>query len=99
MLLSARVMTNKLVAFPPTRAAESEFLAECELRHTKAATIVCSEKDRRMQPARVCFGGDAALMGKHHRRKPDLPIARAWVKLRDCLRAMGFDPKVNMDAS
>ena len=84
MLLSARVMTKKLIALLPTRAAKSEFLAECELRHTKAATIVCSEKDRWMQPARVCLGGDAAVIGKHHRRKPDLPIARAWVKLRDC---------------
>ena len=40
-----------------------------------------------------------AVLGKHHRRKPDLPIARAWVKLRDCLCAMGLDLKVNMDAS
>ena len=45
MLLSARVMTKKLIALLPTRAAKSEFLAECVLRHTKAATIVCSEKD------------------------------------------------------
>ena len=52
-----------------------------------------------MQPARVCLGGDAAVLGKHHRRQLDLPIARAWVKLRDCLRAMGLDLKVNMDAS
>ena len=81
MLLSARVMTKKLIALPPTRAAKSEFLTECELRHTKAATIVRSEKDRWMQPARVCLGGDAAALGKHHRRKPELSIAPCvrWV--------------------
>ena len=83
MLLSARVMTKQLIALLPTRAAKSEFSAECELRRTKCATIVCSEKDRWMQRARVCLGGDVAVLGKHHRRKPDLPIARAWVKLRD----------------
>ena len=81
MLLSGRVMTKKLIALPPTRAAKSEFLTECELRHTKAATIVRSETDRWMQPARVCLGGDAAALGKHHRRKPDLSIAPCvrWV--------------------
>ena len=63
MLLSARVMTKKLIALLPTRAAKSEFLAECELRHTKAATNVCTEKDRWMLPARVCLGGDAAVLG------------------------------------
>ena len=94
MLLSAHVMTKKLIALLPTRAAKSEFFAECELRHTKAATIVCSLKDRWLQPARLCPGGDAAVPGKHHRRKPDLPIERASVKLRDCLRAMSLDLKV-----
>ena len=80
-MLSGRVMTKKLIAPPPTRAAKSEFLTECELRHTKAATIVRSEKDRWMQPARVCLGGDAAALGKHHRRKPESSIAPCvrWV--------------------
>ena len=99
MLLSERMMTKKLIALLPTRAAKTENSAECELRHTKAATIVRSEKDRWMQPARVCLGRDAAVLGKHHRRKPDLPIARAWVNLLDCLRAMGLDLKVNMGPS
>ena len=44
------------------------------------------------------LGGDEAVLGKHHRRKPNLPIARAWVKLRDCLRAVGLDQEVNMDS-
>ena len=50
-----------------------------------------------MQLARVCFGGDAAVLDEQHRRKPDLPIARAWVMLRDCFRAMGLDLKAVMD--
>ena len=52
-----------------------------------------------MQLARVCLGGDAAVLDEQHRRKLDLPIARAWVMLRDCLRAMGLDLKVDVDAS
>ena len=47
----------------------------------------------------MCLRKDAAVLGNRHPRKPDLPIARAWVKLRDRLRAMGLDLKVNMDAS
>ena len=77
-----RARGDQEVDYPSTHSSgQVRVLNECELRHTKAATIVRSEKDRWMQRAPVCLGGDAAALGKHHRRKPELSIAPCvrWV--------------------
>ena len=83
MLLSARVITKKLIALLPTRAAKSEFLAECVLRHQGCND--CVQRERLMDTTCTSVlrrGCGCAWLA------PDLPIARAWVTLRDCLRAL-----------